>query len=105
MMRRVELQDLLPAGTASEKSRREVLQEVVSVSVGSGSLAGGGGGGSVTGGEVGSLLQGPAKNVTDQLSSLASQITTLNSTQQTQLGVLQDNTQAITQNTNTKGSG
>lgn len=106
-MRRVELQDLLPAGTVSERSRSEVLQEVASVSVGSGAsagVAGGGGGGSVTA-DLSGLLQGPAKNVTDQLSSLASQITTLNSTQQTQIGVLQDNTQAITQNTTTKGGG
>jgi hypothetical protein len=43
--------------------------------------------------------------VTEQVSALTSQITTLNSTQQSHIGVIQDNTQAITQNTSAKSSG
>jgi hypothetical protein len=109
MMRRFELQDLLPAGTVSDRSRSEVLQGAASVTArGSNTLsvaAGGGTGGSSAAADLSSLLQGPAKDVTEQVSALTSQITTLNSIQQTQIGVTQDNTQAITQNTSTKSSG
>lgn len=111
-MRRVELQDLLPAGTVSDRSRSEVLQGAAAVAAsGAGSLpaAGGGGGGGQAGGsssvaDLSSLLQGPAQNVSDQISALTSQITALSSAQQAQTGAIQDNTQAVTQNTSTKGS-
>ena len=112
-MRRVELQDLLPAGTVSDRSRSEVLQGVTGVTAsGSGALSaatGVGGGGATSRsssvGDLGSLLQGPVTNVTNQISALTSQITSLNSTQQTQISVTQDNTQALTQNTSTKSGG
>jgi hypothetical protein len=112
-MRKVELQDLLPAGTVSDRSRSEVLQGLTSVTAGASgglSAAAGVSGGSGTGdssaaSNLGSLLQGPAKDVTEQITALTSQITTLTSTQQTQIGVTQDNTQALTQNSSAKSSG
>jgi hypothetical protein len=106
-MRRVELQDLLPAGTVSDRSRSETLQGLSAVAgAGSSALPGGGGGstGASSTADIGSVLQGPVKDVTTQISALTSQITTLNSTQQTQIGVIQDNTQAVTQNSS-KSSG
>jgi hypothetical protein len=112
MMRRVELQDLLPAGTVSDRSRSKVLQGVTGVTAGGSgtSAATGVGGSGATSrssslGDFSSLLQGPVTNVTNQISALTSQITALNSTQQTQIGVTQDNTQALTQNTSTKSGG
>ena len=109
-MRRVELQNLLPAGSISDQSRSEVLQGLTSLSASGSSglqaaagVSGPGGSGSIA--TLGGLLQGPVKNVTDQMSTLTSQIATLNSTQQTQIGVTQDNTQALTQNTSTKSGG
>ena len=106
-MRRVELRDLLPAGTVSDQSRSEVIQGLTSVAAGSsgGFSTGAGGGGSSAASNLGSLLQGPAKDVTEQISALTSQITALNSTQQAQIGIIQDNTQALTQNTSAKSGG
>jgi hypothetical protein len=112
-MRRFELQNLLPAGTVTNRSRGEVLQELASASIGAGGPAadaGGSGGGGLSGSgaaanSLSGLLQGSAKDVTEQVSALTSQITTLSSTQQTHIGVTQDNTQAITQNTSSKSSG
>ena len=76
---------------------------------GSGALSAATGGGatgsSSSAGGLSSLLQGPVTDVTNRISALTSQITTLNSTQETQIGVLQDNTQALTQNSSTKGTG
>jgi hypothetical protein len=112
-MRRFELQNLLPAGTVSDRSRSEVLHELTSVSASGGALssdvAGSGGAGfSGSGAAANSLsgiLQGSTKDVTEQVSALTSQITTLSSTQQTHIGVTQDNTLAIAQNTSAKSSG
>jgi hypothetical protein len=42
--------------------------------------------------------------MTEQLTSLTTQISSLSSIQQSQISALQDNTQAVTQNTTTKGS-
>jgi hypothetical protein len=54
---------------------------------------------------VSCLMQGPARDFTEQISSLTTQISNLASIQQTQVGVTQDNTQAVTQNTASKSSG
>jgi hypothetical protein len=76
------------------------------LSTGTGAGSGGGGaGGASAAGALSSLLQGPAKDVGDQLSALTSQITTLNSTQEAQISVMQDNTQALTQNSSAKSGG
>jgi hypothetical protein len=112
-MHRFELQNLLPAGTVTDRSRSEVLHELTSVSAGAGapsSDVGGSGGAGLSGSgtaanSLSGILQGSTKDVTEQLSALTSQITTLSSTQQTHIGVTQDNTQAITQNTSAKSSG
>lgn len=109
-MRRFELQNLLPAGTVSDRSRSAVLRELTSTAGdGSSALASGasfsssgGTSGSSVAADLGSLLQGPAKDITEQVTALTSQITTLTSTQQSHIGATQDNTQAITQNTSTK---
>jgi len=112
-MRRFELQNLLPAGTVADRSRSEVLHELTSVSAGAGAPSSNGEGmGSVglsgsdaAANSLSGILQGSTKDVTEQVSALTSQITTLSSTQQTHIGVTQDNTQAITQNTSAKSSG
>jgi len=110
-MRKVELQDLLPTGTLSNQSRGDVLQGLASISAGSaGPLGATGSSGGRTSGsstttDLSSLLQGSVKDVTDQITALTSQITTLNSTEQNQISVTQDNTQALAQNTTTKGGG
>lgn len=112
-MRRIELQNLLPAGTVTDRSRSEQWQELTSLSTGgSKTLTAGTGAGSglETGGssgaaDLGGLLQGGAKDMTEQISALTSQITSLTSTQQSHIGATQDNTQAIAQNTSTKSSG
>ena len=111
-MHRVELQDLLPAGTVSDRSRSEVLQGVTAVTTGgsgaltaAGRVGSGGTGGSSSAGDLSGVLQGPVKDVGSQIAALTSQITTLNSTQQAQIGVTQDNTQALSQNTSTKSGG
>jgi hypothetical protein len=112
-MRRFELQNLLPAGTVTDRSRSEVLHELTSVSASAGapsSDVGGSGGAGLSGSgaavnSLSGILQGSTKDITEQVSALTSQITTLSSTQQTHIGVTQDNTQAITQNTSSKSSG
>ena len=48
--------------------------------------------------------QGASKELSDQLSSLVAQTSSLNSTQQAAISALQGNTQAVTQNTSAKGS-
>src|ERR1700682_973147 len=97
MMRRFELQDLLPAGTVADRSRSEVLQGLTAASVGDAGAARRSGGvagdANAAADNIGNLLQAPAKDVAEQISTLTSQITTLTSTQQTQTGVTQDNTQ------------
>ena len=112
-MRRFELQNLLPAGTVTDRPRGEVLHELTSVSGGRGAplsdVRGSAGiglsGSGAAADSLGGILQGPARDVTEQVLALTSQITTLSSTQQTHIGVTQDNTQAITQNTSAKSSG
>ncbi len=51
------------------------------------------------------LQQSSSNEMAQQMSSLVSQITGLNSTQQAAITAIQGNTQAVTQNTSTKGSG
>ena len=112
-MRRFELQNLLPAGTVTDRSLSEVLHGLTAVSAGGGAASSdmvGGGGVGLSGSEAAAnslsgILQGSTKDVTEQVSALTSQITTLSSTQQTHIGVTQDNTQAITQNTSAKSGG
>ncbi len=109
-MRRTELQDLLPPSTFSSQSRSDLLHQLVAGTSGGGtaSVPGAAFGASSASSNsatdnLSALVQGPVKDVTGQISVLAAQITSLNSTQQSQIGATQDNTQAVSQNTVTKG--
>ena len=104
-MRRLELESLLTQGTVMQRTRDELLHEAAQASVGPTSLATplAGGTGSATD-SLSGFLEGPAKDVTQQLSALAAQVTALNSTQQTQTSATQDNTLAVSQNTAAKGT-
>jgi hypothetical protein len=93
-MRRIELSSLLPTSEGSNQSRHAVLQELATTS------SAGGSSGSAAG--LGGLLQAPVKDITEQITELARQTSSLNSTQLTQVGATQDNTQAVTNNTTTK---
>jgi hypothetical protein len=97
MMRRIELSSLLPSSAASNPTRHAVLQELATAS-----FAGGSGESAAS---LGGLLQAPVKDITEQITDLARQTSALNSTQLTQVGATQDNTQAVTNNTATKSGG
>jgi hypothetical protein len=94
MMRRIELSSLLPPSEVSNQSRHAVLQELATTSSAGGSGA--------SAASLGGLLQAPVKDITEQITDLARQTSSLNSTQLTQVGATQDNTQAVTNNTTTK---
>ena len=96
-MRRIELTSLLPASAVPDQSRHSVLQELAATSSPGGSSAGTA--------NLGGLLQGPVKDITEQIAELARQTSTLNSTQLAQVWATQDNTQAVTNNTTTKSGG
>jgi hypothetical protein len=96
-MRKIELTSLLPASAVPNQSRHSVLQELATTSFAGGSSAGSA--------NLGGLLEGPVKDITQQITELARQTSSLNSTQLAQVGATQDNTQAVTTNTTTKGGG
>jgi len=96
-MRRIELTSLLPASAVPDQSRHSVLQELTATSFAGGSSAGSA--------NLGGLLEGPVKDITEQITELARQTSSLNSTQLAQVGATQDNTQAVTNNTSTKSGG
>src|SRR5258708_22428608 len=96
-MRKIELTSLLPDSAVPNQSRQSVLQELATTSSAGGSSAGSA--------NLGGLLQGSAKDITEQITELARQTSTLNSTQLVQVGATQDNTQAVTSNTTTKSGG
>jgi hypothetical protein len=97
-MARSKWEDLLPASSAGNASRSDLLGQLASSSSAGGS---GGTSNSISGG----VLQSSNSDVTEQLTSLTTQITSLTSIQQSQVSALQDNTQAITQDTSSKSSG
>jgi len=90
-------EDLLAASSAGSASRSDLLGQLVS-STGGGS-GGGSGGSSVTG-----LAQTSSSDVTEQLTSLTTQISNLSSIEQSQISALQDNTQALSESTTSKTS-
>ena len=94
-MAKSKWEDLLPASNAGSASRSDLLGQLVASTGGSGT-----GGGSSP---IGGAQQDTNSGVTEQLSSLATQITGLTSSQQSQISALEDNTQAVTQNTTSKG--
>jgi len=93
-MRKIELSSLLPSSAVSNQSRHAVLQEL--------STASSAGGSDASAASLGGLLQAPVKDITEQITELARQTSSLNSTQLTQVGETQDNTQAVTSNTTAK---
>src|SRR5260370_40134254 len=93
-MRKLELTSLLPASVVPDQSRHSVLQELATTSFAGGSSAGSA--------NLSGLLQGSVKDITEQITELARQTSSLNSTQLAQVGATQDNTQAVTNNTTTK---
>jgi hypothetical protein len=96
-MARSKWEDLLPAGSAGSASRSDLLGQLAA-STGSGT--GGGAGGSIGS----SSAESSSAGMTEQLTALATQITSLTSIQQSQICALENNTQAVTQNTS-KASG
>jgi len=96
------LEDLLPLSSMSASSRNDVLQQLA---LDSARAASGDQGSIGTIDGVSNILQGPVKDAGEQISTLTQQVSNLATAQQTQISVIQDNTQAVTQNTSTKGSG
>ncbi len=93
-------EDLLPTSSLTSPSRGDLLGQLAA------STSGGAGGGAGTTGSLGNIgAAGGSSEVTDELSSLAEQITNLTSAQQAATSALQDNTQAVTQNTSAKSGG
>ncbi len=95
-MARSKWEDLLPASSAGSASRSDLLGRLAA-STGSSR-----GGVSGSGSSVGGLPAGGDSGVTEQLTALTTQISSLSSIQQSQISALQDNTQAVTQNTTSK---
>jgi|SRR5271165_1158891 len=77
------------------------LETAGSVGLANGGSSGGGGASE----SASALSQSSTNRMTEQMSSLVSQITGLNSTEQSAINAIQGNTQAVTQNTSSKGSG
>jgi hypothetical protein len=99
-MRRIELQDLLPASAVSDQTRSDLLQQTTTAAAGSEPASAS----TSAVDTLSGLLQEPMKDVAGQITALTAQVTSLTSTQQTQIGATQDNTQAVSQNTTAKGS-
>jgi hypothetical protein len=90
-------EDLLPASSAGNASRSDLLGQLAA-------STGGGTGGGVGGSSVTGLAQSSTSDMTEQLTSLTTQIGSLTSIQQSQISALQDNTQALTQSSTSKTS-
>jgi hypothetical protein len=93
------LNDLLPVGTIVDQPSHDILQGLTAAAL------------QVTVGSAGesnaasSIPQDATKDVTEQIAELNRQVTSLSATQQSQIGVTQDNTQAVTQNTVSQSGG
>lgn len=104
-MARSEWQQLLGHSGVRNTSMSDIVREMESstspglTSVGSLSGIGSEGSSSTA------LQQGSNNEMADQISSLVSQISGLNSTEQAAITAIQGNTQAVTQNTSSKGTG
>jgi len=104
-MPRSEWEELLRHSGIRGISQSDVAQEIqmaASTSLGYGGSGGVGGGASVS---TSASSQSSTNQMTEQMSSLVSQITGLNSTEQSAVNAIQGNTQAVTQNTSSKSSG
>ncbi len=103
-------QDLLTAAGVGGLSRGDVIGQLVAVSraeSGSASATNSTPTGAASTGVsdvAGGLAQESNREVSQQMASLTGQLSNLGASQQTQTGAIQDNTQAVTQNTVSKGS-
>ena len=103
-----EWQELMGRTGLRELSSRDVVRQLPVLSIGAGTALN-----SDAASPQGTSRVDLASNVSDstsrnlaqQMTSLVSQITALNSTQLSQISALQGNTQALTQNTTSRGSG
>jgi hypothetical protein len=93
-MARSKWEDLLPASKAGNQSRSDLLGQLVGSTESNGSRS--------VGSIVSSAVSAGGSDVTEQLTSLTTQIGSLSSIQQSQISALQDNTQAVAQNTTSK---
>src|SRR6266850_3376799 len=100
-MRRIELSSLLPPSELSSNSRSDVLRELAATTsfgvTNNPDISGLGTASSLSG-----SLQEPVKDITEQITELARQTSSLNTTQIAHVGATQDNTQAVTSNTTAK---
>ena len=100
-MRRIELSSLLPPSQLSSSSRSDVLRELAATTslgvINNPDISGLGSASSLSG-----SLQEPVKDITEQITELARQTNSLNTTQIAHVGATQDNTQAVTSNTTAK---
>ena len=104
-MARSEWQELLGHSGAGNTSLSDIVHEIES-STSSGSISAGSLTGVGSGGNSSTGLQASSNNeMTEQMSSLVSQISGLDSTEQAAITAIQGNTQAVTQNSSSKGSG
>jgi hypothetical protein len=102
-MPRSEWQELLGHSGIRDTSQSDIVRELVSAAPGA---PGGSGGGASSGPNIpGGSQQGASNEIVQQMSALATQISGLNSTQESAVSAIQGNTQAVTQNTSSKGSG
>ena len=96
-MAKSKWEDLLPLSSTGDTTRNDLLGQLATATVGG---TGGGVSGSLAGSDA---LQG-SPGVAEQLTSLATQVSGLTSIQRAQINALQDNTQAVAQNTTSKSS-
>lgn len=96
-MAKSKWEDLLPLSSTGDTTRNDLRGQLATATVGG---TGGGVSGSLAGSDA---LQG-SPGVAEQLTSLATQVSGLTSIQRAQINALQDNTQAVAQNTTSKSS-
>ena len=96
--------DLLPTSGGPGLSGNEMLHQLMGAALGgSGSASSVDAGASIV--SQSSLVPGPTRDFTEEMSSLTAQLGGLASAQQTQLSATQENTQALQQNTVSKSGG
>jgi hypothetical protein len=104
-----EWQDLLARSGVQDASPSNVIQQLTAMAGVSGGSGGSIGVSSIGGPPTNASnaqggSDGSSQTLSEQMTSLVMQITALNTAQQTQVNAIQDNTQAVTQNTATKGT-
>jgi len=104
-MPRSDWEDLLTNSGILNTNRSGLARELeASASAGIASFSGVSAGANTSPSGAQGQQQSTSKELTDQLSGLVAQTSSLNSTQQAAISAIQGNTQAVTQNTTAKGS-